>query len=80
MRHLLHPFEVAWQPSPDGPCEFRRVTRTVELAVMALDQEFEQLRQHGVCGELLLIDHDHQDTILRRRPLPGGACAEDRGP
>jgi hypothetical protein len=80
MRELLYPFEIALQRSPDERPETRRSARTAAVAAAALDQEFEQLRQHGVSGDLLLIDHDHRHAILERRHLPRpGAAAKPPG-
>jgi len=70
IRESLYPFEIALQRAPDARPEFRRALRRAEDAQRALDQEYEQLRQQGISGELLLIDHDHRHAILERRPLP----------
>ena len=70
MRTLLHPFEIALQRSPGERPEFRRSARTAEGAAAALDHEYEQLRQLGTSGDLLLIDHDHGQVIVQRRQLP----------
>ncbi len=70
MRNLLHPFEVALQRSPEERPEFRCSARTAEDAAAALDQEYEQLRQQGISGELVLIDHDRRQVIRQRRQLP----------
>ncbi len=70
LRELLYPFEIALQRAPDARPEFRRAVRTVDGARLALDQEYEQLRELGISGDLVLIDHDHRHAILDRRPLP----------
>ena len=70
IRESLYPFEIALQRGPDERPEFRRAVRTADDARRALDQEYEQLRQQRISGELLLIDHDHGHAILERRPLP----------
>jgi hypothetical protein len=70
MRNLLHPFEIALLRSLGERPEFRRSARTAEDAAAALDHEYEQLRQQGISGELVLIDHDHRQVILERRHLP----------
>ena len=70
MRELLYPFEIALQRAPDARPEFRRAVRTADNARRALDQEYAQLQQLGISGELLLIDHDHRHAILERRALP----------
>ena len=70
IRELLYPFEIALQRAPGNPPEFRRAVRTADDARRALEQEYAQLRQQGISGELLLIDHDHRHAILERRPLP----------
>ena len=69
LRESLYPFEVALQRAPDERPEFRRAARTADRARLALDQEYEQLRQLGISGELVLIDHDHRHVILQRRQL-----------
>ncbi len=80
LRETLYPLEIALQRSPEERPEFRRAVRTVDSARVALDQEYEQLRQLGISGDLLLIDHDHGHAILQRRQLPGpGAAARPPG-
>ena len=73
IRESLYPFEIALQRSPDERPEFRRVARTVDCARLALDHDYEQLRELGMSGDLLLIDHDHRHVILERRPLPNSS-------
>ena len=75
LRETLYPLEIALQRSPDERPEFRRAVRTVDRARLALDQEYAQLQQLGISGELVLIDHDHRHTILERRPLPNSSPA-----
>jgi hypothetical protein len=70
VRNLLYPFEITLQRSPDARPEFRRSARTADGAALALDQEYEDLRQQGISGELVIIDHDHRQTIRQRRQLP----------
>jgi hypothetical protein len=70
VRNLLYPFEIALLRAPGAPPEFRRCARSFDRAALALDQEYEDLRQQGISGELVLIDHDHRQTILQRRQLP----------
>ena len=75
MRKLLHPFEIALHRSPGEPPEFPRSARTAEGGA-ALDQEYEQVRQQWISGDLVIIDHDHGQVIVQRRQLPQGArCA-----
>ncbi len=73
LREILYPFEIALQRSPEERPEFRRAVRTADLARLALEQEYAQLRQLGISGELLLIDHDHRHVIVERRPLPNSS-------
>jgi hypothetical protein len=69
LRECQYPFEIALQRSPDERPELRRTVRTADRARLALDQEYEQLRQQGISGDLVLIDHDHGHLILKRRHL-----------
>ena len=75
IRELLYPLEIALRRTPDARPEFRRAVRTADDARRALEQEYAQLRQQGIRGELLLIDHDHRHAILERRPLPNSSPA-----
>jgi hypothetical protein len=70
VRNLLYPFEITLQRSQDARPEFRRSARTFDGAALALDQEYEDLRQQGISGELVIIDHDHLQAIRQRRQLP----------
>jgi hypothetical protein len=79
LRESLSPFDIALQQAPDARPEFRRAARTADRAALALDQEYAQLRQHQISGELL-IDHDHGHVIRQRRQLPRpGAAARPLG-
>jgi hypothetical protein len=70
VNNLLYPFEIALRRSPDARLEFRRSARTADGAALALDQEYEDLLQQGISGELVIIDHDHRQAIRQRRQLP----------
>jgi hypothetical protein len=69
IRESLYPFEIALQRAQEERPEHRRAVRTADRARQALDQEYEQLRQLGFSGDLVLIDHDHGHVILERRQL-----------
>jgi hypothetical protein len=77
LRESLYPFEIALQRAPEERPEFRRAVRTADGARLALAQEYEQLRQRGISGDLVLIDHDHGHAILERRHLEGQARQRD---
>ena len=69
LREALYPLEIALQRGRDEQPEFRRAVYRADRARLALEQEYEQLRQQGMSGELVLIDHDHGHVVLERRQL-----------